>query len=36
MAEFTHEEQVEIVRRAFSLETAIMVEGANVDLIKSQ
>lgn len=34
MAEFTHEEQVEIVRKAFSLETAIMVEGANVDLVK--
>lgn len=36
MAGLSQEEQVEIVRRAFSLETAIMVEGANVDLVKSQ
>ena len=36
MAEFTHEEQVEIVRKAFALETAIKVESANIDLLKSQ
>ena len=36
MAEYTHDEQVEIVRKALSLETAIKVEQANVELIKSQ
>ena len=33
---FTHDEQVEIVRKAFALETAIKVENANVELIRSQ
>ncbi len=36
MAEFTHEEEIEIVRKAFTLETAIKVENANIELIKGQ
>ena len=36
MAELTHKEQVEVVRKALALETAIKVERANVELIKSQ
>lgn len=36
MQEFTHEEQVEIVRQAFSLETAIATERAIVELVREQ
>ena len=33
MAEYTHDEQVEIVRQALSLETAIKVEQAHEDVL---
>ena len=36
MAELTQEEQVEVVRKAFVLETALAVERADVELVKDQ
>ena len=36
MTEFAHEEQVEIVRKAFVLETAIAVERAESELVRGQ
>ena len=36
MAKLSHEEQVEVVRKAFVLETAIAVEHAEIELVKDQ